>query len=108
MAKAPCAVAALNEQSPVTIEVRFLGGLTDMQKNALKAAVDRWSSVIIGDLPSVTVDGEVIDDVLILAQGQVHGWPLLSAALTACNSLCGSVCHHVERVASRFILSTSM
>jgi hypothetical protein len=27
----------------------------------------------------------------------VHGWPILSAALTACNLLWGSVCHHVER-----------
>jgi hypothetical protein len=34
----------------------------------------------------------------------VHGWPLLSAALTACNSW-GSICHHVEREAG-FIPST--
>ncbi len=36
----------------------------------------------------------------------VHGWPLLSAALTACELLWGSVCHHVEREASRFIPSS--
>ncbi len=36
----------------------------------------------------------------------VHGWPLLSAALTAGVLLWGSVCHHVEREASRFIPST--
>ncbi len=35
----------------------------------------------------------------------VHGWALLSAALTACELLWGSVCHHVEREASRFIPS---
>src|SRR5262249_33109313 len=35
----------------------------------------------------------------------VHGWPLLSAALTACVLLWGSVRHHVEREASRFIPS---
>ncbi len=35
----------------------------------------------------------------------VHGWPLLSAALTACELLWGSVCHHVEREAGRFIPS---
>jgi hypothetical protein len=35
----------------------------------------------------------------------VHGWPLLSAALTACQLLWGSICHHVEREASRFIPS---
>jgi hypothetical protein len=71
LAKAPAAAAkALNEPSPFTIEVRFLGGLTEKQKNAFKAAADRWSRVIIGDVASVTIDGEVIDDVLILAQGQ--------------------------------------
>lgn len=56
--------------SPFTIEVRFLGGLTAKQKEAFKKAADRWSHVIVGDVPSVMVDGEVIDDILILAQGQ--------------------------------------
>ncbi|MCC6990696.1 MAG: peptidase [Acidobacteria bacterium] len=51
------------------IEVRFLGGLTTAQKNAFKSAADRWTRVIVGDLPSVRVDGEVVDDLLILAQG---------------------------------------
>ena len=51
------------------IEVRFLGGLSGAQKNAFKAAADRWCSVIVGDVPSVVLDGEVIDDLLILAQG---------------------------------------
>jgi len=55
--------------SAYKIEVRFLGGLTTAQKNAFKAAADRWATVIVGDLPSVRVDGEVIDDLLILAQG---------------------------------------
>jgi hypothetical protein len=55
--------------SPFTIEVRFVGGLTETQKNAFKAAADRWSRVIVGDLPSVEVDNEVIDDVVIMAQG---------------------------------------
>jgi hypothetical protein len=56
-------------KSAYKIEVRFLGGLTTAQKNAFKAAADRWANVIVGDLPSVRVDGEVIDDLLILAQG---------------------------------------
>jgi hypothetical protein len=60
-------VAAI--QSAYKIEVRFLGGLTTAQKNAFKAAADRWTKVIVGDLPSVTVGGEVIDDLLIEAQG---------------------------------------
>lgn len=52
-----------------TIEVRFLGGLNTAQKNAFKAAADRWASVIVGKLPAVRVDGEVIEGLLILAQG---------------------------------------
>src|SRR4051812_50131355 len=63
------AAAAAAGPTPYTIEVRFLGGLTEPQKNAFKAAADRWSRVIVGDLPSVIVDGETIDDLLILAQG---------------------------------------
>lgn len=69
-ADANIALAIAGVQSPFTIEVRFLGGLSETQKNAFKAAADRWSCMIIGDLPSVEVDGEVIDDVLILAQGE--------------------------------------
>ncbi len=56
-------------ESPFTIEVRFMGGLTQKQKTAFKTAADRWTRVIVGDLPSVMVDGEVVDDVLILADG---------------------------------------
>jgi len=61
--------AAAAVKSAYKIEVRFLGGLNTAQKNAFKAAADRWAKVIVGDLPSVRVDGEVIDDLLILAQG---------------------------------------
>ena len=56
-------------ESPFTIEVRFLGGLSDTQQAAFTAAADRWTRMIVGDLPSVVADGETIDDVLILAQG---------------------------------------
>lgn len=55
--------------SPYTIEVRFLGGLNETQKQSFKTAADRWCKIIVGDLPSVNVDGEIIDDLLILAQG---------------------------------------
>ena len=61
--------------SAYMIEVRFLGGLNTAQKNAFKAAADRWASVIVGDLPSVRVDGEVVDDLLILAQGTAIDGP---------------------------------
>ena len=62
-------VGAADAVSAYKIEVRFLGGLTTAQKNAFKTAADRWTKVIVGDLPSVQVDGEVVDDLLILAQG---------------------------------------
>jgi hypothetical protein len=55
--------------SPFTIEVRFVGGLTETQQAAFTAAADRWARMIVGDLPAVVVDGEEIDDVVITAQG---------------------------------------
>lgn len=69
------ALALAATTSPFAIEVRFLGGLTTKQKDAFKAAADRWTRVIVGDLPSVMVDGEVIDDILITAQGQAIDGP---------------------------------
>jgi hypothetical protein len=68
-ADAKLAKALAGTSSPFTIEVRFLGGLTPSQKDAFKGAADRWSRVIVGDLPTVNVDGEIIDDLLIVAQG---------------------------------------
>jgi hypothetical protein len=62
-------LASAAGESPFKIEVRFMGGLTDTQQAAFKAAADRWTKVITGDLPSVQVDGELIDDLLILAEG---------------------------------------
>ncbi len=69
-ANAEIAMARAATESPFTIEVRFLGGLTEPQKDAFKTAADRWTKVIVGDLPSVEVNGEVIDDVMIQAQGE--------------------------------------
>ena len=69
-ADARVAEALAQTASPFSIEVRFLGGLTKKQREAFKTAADRWARVIVGDLPSMEVDGEVIDDLLILAQGQ--------------------------------------
>lgn len=56
-------------QSAYKIEVRFLGGLTATQKAAFKKAADRWTKVIVGDVPSVMVGGELIDDLVIEAKG---------------------------------------
>lgn len=61
--------------SPFLITVQFVGGLTDTQQAAFAQAADRWTRVIVGDLPDVIVDGEVIDDVLILAEGADLGGP---------------------------------
>jgi Leishmanolysin len=61
--------------SPFTIEVRFLGGLSNAQQAAFTAAADRWATMIVGDLPTVVADGEAIDDVLILAQGSAIDGP---------------------------------
>ncbi len=57
------------DESPFTIEVRFTSGLSDRQRAAFTAAADRWTQVIVGDLPPVEIDGETIDDVLIIAEG---------------------------------------
>lgn len=65
--KASAAAKAI--QSAYKIEVRFMGGLTTTQKAAFKKAADRWTKVIIGDLPTVMVGGEPIDDLLIEAKG---------------------------------------
>lgn len=56
--------------SPFAITVRFTGGLTRSQQDAFVAAADRWARVIVGDLPDVVLDGELIDDVLVLASGE--------------------------------------
>src|SRR5262249_18018175 len=50
-------------------------------------------------------DADVTFPLVDVDANMVHGWPLLSAALTACSLLWGSLCHHVEREASRFIPS---
>jgi len=56
--------------SPFTISVRFVGGLSDTQMAAFAAAAERWVKVIVGDLPDVRIDGEIVDDVLIMAEGR--------------------------------------
>ena len=55
--------------SAFKIDIRFVGGLSGVHRTAFRRAAARWSRVIVGDLPAVTVDGETIDDVLILAEG---------------------------------------
>ena len=50
--------------------MRFLGGLSKRQKAAFTAAADRWVKAIVGDLPPVRIGDDVIDDILIEAQGR--------------------------------------
>ncbi|WOH68168.1 leishmanolysin-related zinc metalloendopeptidase [Bradyrhizobium sp. BWA-3-5] len=52
-----------------TIEVVFLGGLTNNQMAAFKLAAKRWTNAIVGDLPDVIIDGQRINNLRITAQG---------------------------------------
>jgi subtilisin-like proprotein convertase family protein len=61
--------ATLPATSDFNIAVRFTGGLTANQRAVFELAAARWAEIIIGDLPSVEVNGEIIDDVLIEAEG---------------------------------------
>jgi hypothetical protein len=54
---------------PFSIRIRFLGGLSASQQAIFESAAARWSEVITSDLPAVRINNEVIDDVLIEAQG---------------------------------------
>lgn len=58
-------------ERPFKIEVNFLGGLTDSQKAIFQVAADRWSEIIIGNLPSFNTDIGVVDDLVIDAEGIV-------------------------------------
>ena len=76
-------------QSAYKIEVRFLGGLTATQKAAFKKAADRWTKVIVGDVPSVMVGGELIDDLLIEAQGHRHRRIRAASSARPVRPICG-------------------
>ena len=56
-------------QPGYTIDVHFLGGLSESQKALFKGAARRWSRVITGDLPDMMVGGQRVDDLLIYAKG---------------------------------------
>jgi hypothetical protein len=63
------AAAAAAAPGGYTIDVEFLGGLTDKQKAAFKHAANRWTRAITGDLPDVVVDGVTINNLRVTAQG---------------------------------------
>lgn len=56
-------------QPGFTIDIEFMGGLTESQKALFREAARRWSRVIVGDLPPETIDGREVDDILIQASG---------------------------------------
>lgn len=66
--------AALQEPAFV-IDVRFQGGLTSAQQAAFTTAATRWSRIITADVPSVIVNGETIDDIVIDASGAAIDGP---------------------------------
>lgn len=74
-AAAPRAAQLAATDSPFAIDVRFVGGLTARQRTAFSKAADRWARVIVGDLPTVRVEGESVDDVLIVAEGAAIDGP---------------------------------
>ncbi len=55
--------------SQFSIDLNFRGGLTPNQRAVFELARARWSEIIVGDLPAATVSGQIIDDVLIDAEG---------------------------------------
>ena len=56
--------------SEFTIEVRFTdSSLTAAQRAVFQGAADRWSEIIIGDLPDVNTSIGLVDDVVIDARG---------------------------------------
>jgi len=56
--------------SKFSIEVRFMGGLNAAQQAAFSNAANRWAQVVVGDFPSVTVEGETINALVIEASGK--------------------------------------
>lgn len=62
---------AATPASAFTIDVVFPdNSLTNSQQGFFKQAATRWSQIIVGDLPDVTVNGVLIDDIRIEAVGQ--------------------------------------
>lgn len=62
--------AEIGVESNFDIQLRFTGGLSASQRSAFELARVRWQEIITGDLPSVEIDGEEIDDLLIEASGE--------------------------------------
>ena len=57
-------------RSNYNIDVQFKGGLTASQKDVFALAANRWSEIIIGELPDVDTPQGRIDDLVIEAKGK--------------------------------------
>jgi subtilisin-like proprotein convertase family protein len=66
---------AAQAEPAYVIDVRFNGGLTGAQQAAFTTAAARWSRIITADVPSVIVNGETIDDIVIDASGAAIDGP---------------------------------
>jgi subtilisin-like proprotein convertase family protein len=62
-------------QSNYDIDVNFIGGLTNRQQQVFGAAAARWSEIVVGDLPEITILGQTVDDLRIDAEGVVIDGP---------------------------------
>ena len=58
----------------------------------------------LDDLVALGEDADLAFPLVHVDANMAHGWPLLTAALTAM-ALVGSICHHGKREASRFVPS---
>ncbi len=62
-------------ESNYNIDVNFLSGLSDRQRQVFGLAAARWSEIILGDLPDVTIMGQTVDDLRIDAEGVLIDGP---------------------------------
>jgi len=60
----------VNEAAGFQIDISFSGTVSDKTKVAAREAADKWQSIITGDLPSVVVNGEFIDDFKLVVKEQ--------------------------------------
>jgi hypothetical protein len=68
LARATATGTILNDDTPFTIVVRFPdSSLSPSRQAVFQRAAIRWSEIIVGDLPDVTYNGRVIDDLEITA-----------------------------------------
>jgi hypothetical protein len=58
----------VNDREGFQIDINFIGNVPLVVQGAAKAAVNKWQSAIIADLPNVVVGGRFIDDFLMNVQ----------------------------------------